>query len=114
MEMKQLDALKKKYKDNGITHKIVDTHDIPNCDISIHFPATYDFIEMGLLQGNVMIHSFAGISRSTTLALSYLMKKQRKPWKKLQTSVKKIRPMVKPNLGFEKKLDDLQFLLRIS
>ena len=83
MEKELLTTLQIKYQENGITQKILEGSDVPHHDISKHFPAGYDFIEMGLEQGNVMVHCFAGISRSTTLTLSYLMKKQQKPWREL-------------------------------
>ena len=113
MEKSLLVDLQRKYKENGITHMIAEASDVPNCNIARLFPTTSDFIEAGLIQGNVMIHCFAGISRSTTLTLAYLMKKQRKPWRELLEDIKRKRPVANPNMGFQRHLTTLQGSLGI-
>ena len=59
----------------------VDVHDSPDQDISQFFDEAYDFIEKAnKSKGTIFIHCAAGISRSTTLACAYLMKKFHKPF----------------------------------
>lgn len=69
-----------------IEHVILPSEDIPSFDISKHFEAGIDFIERNRKLTNVLVHCHAGyfyskvgISRSSTIALAYLMKT--KGWK---------------------------------
>jgi atypical dual specificity phosphatase len=48
--------------------------DHPNYDLSAHFDSSLSFIESSLERTNILVHCMAGISRSVTLVLAYLMK----------------------------------------
>merc|ERR1712154_202491 len=107
-------------KSNGITHilcvaggigsiypkqfeyKIVDIDDAPNEDITVHFEACYDFIESALQKdnGRVLVHCFAGMSRSVTVVSAYLMQKKRMLAVPALKFVKLHRNAANPNAGF--------------
>jgi protein-tyrosine phosphatase len=48
--------------------------DHENYDISIHFDTASNFIHQSRQETNILVHCMAGISRSVTLVLAYLMK----------------------------------------
>jgi predicted protein tyrosine phosphatase len=56
-------------------HQSYHAEDVETFNISVHFEATFQFIERVLSHSNLLIHCFAGISRSTTILAAYLMKK---------------------------------------
>ena len=55
-------------------------------------------------KGNVLVHCRAGISRSATLVLAFLMKSRRWRMKRALEHLRACRPIVKPNEGFMEQL----------
>jgi atypical dual specificity phosphatase len=104
-----VDTGKKYYKDLGIIYHGICIRDEMSFDISQHFHETASFIENALENENnkVLIHCFAGISRSPALLTSYLMIKQNMNVKDALTFITSRRP-VRPNSGF------LQQLLKLN
>jgi atypical dual specificity phosphatase len=60
----------------------------------------------------ILIHCVAGVSRSATLCLAYLMKYEGKSLREAYDFLASVRPMVRPNLGFWKALIDYEKALR--
>jgi atypical dual specificity phosphatase len=58
--------------------------------------------------GKTLIHCVAGVSRSVSLILAYLMKYQKMSLKTAFHHVKSIRPQIRPNTGFFKQLIDYE------
>jgi protein-tyrosine phosphatase len=44
-------------------------------EIYKHFNQTFDFIEQARKESNVLVHCMAGVSRSVTIVVAYLLKK---------------------------------------
>lgn len=42
-------------------------------NLSVYFSKCHEFITENLQKGNVLLHCFKGISRSATIAVSYMM-----------------------------------------
>lgn len=64
------------YKQNNIDFLFLYLKDLPNENIAKYFDISYDFIDRNIKKGNnVLVHCMAGISRSSTLILNYLMRK---------------------------------------
>ena len=62
------------YKTHNIDHMYIYIADAPNANISEHFQDTYDFIKYHIERGdNVLVHCWAGVSRSATIALNYMI-----------------------------------------
>ena len=75
--------------------------------ISDHFQECLDFIFKASRQeggGKVFVHCQAGISRSATIVIAYLMSKERMSLKDAYFHTKACRPQIGPNLGFFKEL----------
>lgn len=62
-----------------------DHHDF---NISRFFEESYDFIDKCLLKTNVLVHCLAGVSRSVSLVLAYLMKKHGHSYRKAYQLIK--------------------------
>lgn len=74
-------------------------NDMPGENIKQHFNTAYDFIDTD----NTLVHCAAGISRSASLVLSYLMRKHRITLDKALEYVKSKRA-IRPNYGFIEQL----------
>lgn len=110
-------------KKNGITHictvalgimpkfptqfqyKVISILDSPSANLKIHFQACIKFIKDAMAGGGtVLVHCFAGVSRSTTIVCAYLMQEHGMSFLEALRHVKKTRYFVNPNDGFRKQL----------
>nr|XP_006817535.1 PREDICTED: dual specificity protein phosphatase 12-like [Saccoglossus kowalevskii] len=89
---------------NNFTYNFIQVADLPDKDLLSHFPECIAFIEDGIRKGGVMVHCFMGISRSTTVVLAYLMRKDKKTLDSAFLHVKQIKQEVSPNHGFMEQL----------
>ena len=81
-------------------------------DISKHFVPTADFIEVASAGGGrVIVNCVGGISRSSTIATSYLLQKKGMALEDALTSLRKKRD-ISPNEGFLLKLVELENSIR--
>eukprot|EP00800_Vazella_pourtalesii_P017224 TRINITY_DN517_c0_g1_i1.p1 TRINITY_DN517_c0_g1~~TRINITY_DN517_c0_g1_i1.p1 ORF type:complete len:206 (-),score=26.62 TRINITY_DN517_c0_g1_i1:338-955(-) len=106
-------------KANNITHVINMTRDIPNRfadkihylsipamdshrqSLTEFFNIAFVFIDAVKEQrGRVLIHCHAGVSRSSTMVIAYLMWSQHWRFQETIQFVKQQRPCVDPNIGF--------------
>jgi hypothetical protein len=95
------------FENKGITYKYLPLYDHPGQNIAQHFRDGFEFIDNALQTGGkVLVHCHAGISRSTTMLTSYLMKKYGKTPKEVLTHIKGIRRIIQPNSGFVSQLLD--------
>lgn len=61
---------------NGLTcYLAIYAEDRDDFNIAKHFERAFEFIESARLKTNVLIHCYAGISRSATVLIAYIMKK---------------------------------------
>lgn len=66
------------YFPNDFSYLTIDIPDSPDVDISQHFTKASRFIHNAYLKkGRILIHCFAGLSRSPTICISYLVKKRK-------------------------------------
>ena len=61
-----------------ISHKCIAALDTTAYNIHKDFESSYNFIEMNIYSGNVLVHCEKGISRSPTIAISYIMRKEKR------------------------------------
>jgi len=86
--------------------RLVDTD---SSDIAAHFDSAAQFINDEIKAGGrVLVHCAAGISRSATLVLAYLMRYGNYDLRKAFNLVKSVRRVVRPNNGFFQNLIDYE------
>ncbi|XP_051934033.1 dual specificity protein phosphatase 14 [Hippocampus zosterae] len=79
--------------------------DAPHSPISLYFDGVADKIHsVGRKRGVVLVHCAAGVSRSASLCLAYLMKYHRVSLADAHAWVKARRPVIRPNGGFWRQL----------
>ncbi|XP_024081543.1 dual specificity protein phosphatase 22 isoform X2 [Cimex lectularius] len=83
--------------------------DTPDQNLTQYFPICNDFIHAARLRGgNVLIHCLAGMSRSVTVAVAYIMSVTTLNWKEALKVVKVGRSVANPNVGFQKQLEEFE------
>ncbi|XP_066510011.1 dual specificity protein phosphatase 5-like [Hoplias malabaricus] len=89
-------------------YKWIPVEDSHTADISSHFQEAIDFIdEVKQEGGKVLVHCEAGISRSPTICMAYLMRTQRLRLEEAFDIIRQRRSIISPNFSFMGQL--LQF-----
>ncbi|CAG9330850.1 MKP2_12 [Blepharisma stoltei] len=120
---------KKNLKDLGITHilivadqlapafpeefiyKQINILDSPDSNIIDTFTDAFQFIDQGRAQGKVLVHCFAGKSRSGTICIGYVMKERNCSLLDAFRYVREKRDAVLPNTGFMNQLKRYESVL---
>ena len=94
---------------NEIEHKLINIKDFPRENIIQYFGDCLLFID-----GNqkVLVHCYAGSSRSATIVIAYIMWKNQLDYNEASKIVEKIRPIIFPNYGFIRQLEIFEGLLK--
>lgn len=83
--------------------------DTPDQNLTQYFSVCNDFIHAARLRdGNVLIHCLAGMSRSVTVAVAYIMSVTPLNWKDALKVVRTGRSVANPNLGFQTQLQEFE------
>lgn len=91
-----------------VTYKFVDCLDLPEADLNVCLRECIPFLKFAEQQlCNVLVHCNAGISRSSSVILGYLIKVKGNTYLEALEIVKKARNSAKPNAGFESQLRSL-------
>ncbi|XP_051550852.1 dual specificity protein phosphatase 5-like [Myxocyprinus asiaticus] len=89
-------------------YKWIPVEDSHTADISSHFQEAIDFIECVKEEGGkVLVHCEAGISRSPTICMAYIMKTQQLQLEQAFDIIRQRRAIISPNFSFMGQL--LQF-----
>lgn len=89
------------FENSGVKYMRVSVKDTWKQPISNNFASTYAFIDRELKKGGtVMVHCMAGISRSSTIVIAYLMKAESRSFDSVYAEVMGKRKQASPNLDF--------------
>ncbi|XP_051727016.1 dual specificity protein phosphatase 22-A isoform X2 [Ctenopharyngodon idella] len=92
-----------------MTYLCINAADASSQNLSQHFKESIRFIhECRLNGGACLVHCLAGVSRSTTVVVAYLMTVTSYGWEECLTAVKAVRSFVGPNYGFQQQLQEFQ------
>jgi len=87
------------------TYHQLEVEDAEHEDMISHFRVCIDFIEKAIEnKGNIFVHCAAGISRSPTIVIAYLMFKNRWDYDTTYKFTKRKRWIVLPNPAFQEQL----------
>lgn len=90
---------------DSFNYILLNIFDETNVNISKYFETTNCFIEQARNSGSkILVHCFAGKSRSSSIVMAYLIMKQHMTFDEAYNLIKFKRPIVKPNCGFIKQL----------
>jgi len=94
-------------------YKSIDIHDIPSSNIFQYFLSTNEWIHNARSSGHpVLVHCAAGVSRSASLCIAYLMEKQNMSLKAAFDHLRKCRQCICPNAGFMRQLRQFEEYLK--
>ena len=95
--------------DENINHKKFSIDDSPKENIIQYFDDCLNFIKE---EGKILVHCMAGVSRSASIVIAYLMWTKKLEFEQALAEVREKRPLVGPNIGFEKQLQMFEKLLK--
>ena len=82
-------------------------------DIKQYFDQSGKFIDDAIKNGGrVMVHCHAGISRSSSIILAYLIKYKNMSFDEALATAQKKREKINPNPGFVKQLKEYEAIVR--
>jgi len=88
-----------------VTRMAVPLRDTEAENLLDHLEPCLDFVDEGRKVGNVLVHCFAGVSRSASIIVAYLMRSEQKSLEEALESLKEVSESACPNDGF---LDQLK------
>ncbi|KAM9817650.1 dual specificity protein phosphatase 22-A [Neosynchiropus ocellatus] len=92
-----------------MTYLCIHAADSTSQNLLQHFKECISFIhECRLNGGSCLVHCLAGVSRSTTMVVAYLMTVTDYTWEECLSAVKAVRSFVGPNYGFQGQLQEYQ------
>ncbi|RNF15032.1 phopshatase [Trypanosoma conorhini] len=95
--------------DPGMKHLVLPVEDIPGEDIRQLFERAFTFIDEAKQNNKgILLHCFAGLSRSVTVAAAYIMSRYNMTCDEALDLIKKARPAAQPNPGFMQSLRDFE------
>lgn len=88
-----------------LIYKTLPILDIPDTDITAFLEECNSFIDQARDQnGVVLVHCNAGVSRSASIVIGYLMTQERLSFREAYSQVQSARPSARPNAGFYQQL----------
>eukprot|EP01121_Diplochlamys_sp_Union-15-3_P001338 TRINITY_DN11165_c0_g1_i1.p1 TRINITY_DN11165_c0_g1~~TRINITY_DN11165_c0_g1_i1.p1 ORF type:complete len:158 (-),score=28.46 TRINITY_DN11165_c0_g1_i1:8-481(-) len=95
-----MDFYLRPFSTRDFKYKEVTARDCETENLKPKFEECHAFIDEGRSTGSVLVHCGAGISRSPTIVISYVMKKEGMTLEQAFNFVRKARNFIDPNDGF--------------
>ena len=92
------------FEEKGIIQVVIDSYDTPNFDMYSRLHEAADFIYHSTIKGHLLVHCAAGRSRSATCLMAYYIKYRGLSFDSAFAFIKKKRPIICPNIGFQHQL----------
>ncbi|KAJ9466251.1 hypothetical protein DIPPA_01096 [Diplonema papillatum] len=93
----------------GVEHRVLPVDDTPATMLLGCFDEAAAFLEEATAKrSTVLVHCFAGRSRSVTVLCAYFIKYYSMPFKEALSFIKEARPSANPNIGFRRQLIDYE------
>jgi protein-tyrosine phosphatase len=92
--------------DKSIKHLMIPVTDDPRTDVARYFTKLNALLDDHLAKGSVLVHCAAGVSRSPTFVIAYLMQKFKWNLVMALEYVRSKRTAVSPNQGFQAQLEE--------
>lgn len=100
--------------EGAFSYHHVPLFDDVSVDISVHIEEANNFIEAGRQAGGVLVHCYAGQSRSAAFIIAYLIGRQGMSLLDAWDAVRCCRPSARPNSGFLRQLAEYERSLSID
>ncbi|XP_068196915.1 dual specificity protein phosphatase 22-B-like [Antennarius striatus] len=92
-----------------MTYLCISASDIPTQNLTKHFKESIMFMHKSRLKREgCLVHCLAGVSRSVTLVVAYIMTVTSLGWEEALAAVKVVRSCAGPNLGFQQQLQEFE------
>lgn len=92
-----------------MTYLCIPAADSPTQNLVQHFKKSIMFMHESRLKGEgCLVHCLAGVSRSVTLVVAYVMTVTTLGWQEALAAVKVARPCASPNVGFQTQLQEFE------
>lgn len=99
--------------DETLNHLYVELLDLPESNLISNLDQCFTFIDSAVQTGGcVFIHCNAGVSRSASVVIAYLMKKQGMSYQEAFLYLKERRTSIYPNPGFAQQLKEYEKMLK--
>eukprot|EP00802_Teleaulax_amphioxeia_P013362 Tamp_13412.p1 GENE.Tamp_13412~~Tamp_13412.p1 ORF type:complete len:435 (-),score=91.89 Tamp_13412:248-1552(-) len=103
--MPEVGPVEETYFPDHFVYKHITSTDTTSQDLRQFFRQTSPFIELGCKKGAVLVHCWAGISRSVSCICAYLMDHEQYTFHEALNHIRVGRPLANPNEGFRKQLE---------
>jgi len=98
---------------DNFTYLTIDEDDRPDSDMIQYFNIAFRFIDRYSKHNGVLVHCMAGVSRSATVVIAYIMKKLGLSCTEASKFVQDRHPIADPNIGFMYQLEYYEKQLRV-
>ena len=96
-------------------YKVIEEYDIPSANLIQHWPKCHDWMDQAISGGGtVLVHCYAGVSRSSSTVISYLMWKFNLSLEEAFHHTRNCRWFINPNPGFVGQLRTFERQLTVN